>query len=98
MRAKCFRHVLCSFAVLLSLAAFAAAQSGATGSVEGVVTDSSGAVLPGVTVIVRNMDTNVPREAVTESNGRYRVAALQPGRYEVLASLAGFQVRPVSDV
>ena len=98
MRSKCFRHVLCWLALSLSLASSATAQSGATGNVEGLVADSSGGVLPGVTVTVHNMDTNSAREAVTDGNGRYRVTALQPGRYEVSATLAGFQVKPASGV
>jgi outer membrane receptor protein involved in Fe transport len=76
----------------------ASAQTAATGNVEGQVTDTSGAVLPGVSVTVRNMDTNVSRELVTDSNGRYRVVALQPGRYEVSATLQGFSVQPVAGV
>ncbi len=98
MRSNCFRHILCSFAVVLCLASIAGAQTGATGSVEGLVTDSSGGVLPGVMVTVRNMDTNVTREVVTEDSGRYRASALQPGRYEVAATLSGFQARPASNV
>jgi hypothetical protein len=62
------------------------------------VTDATGGVLPGVTVTIRNMDTNVTRETVTEGNGRYRAAALQPGRYEVSATLSGFQVQPASNI
>ncbi len=73
------------------------AQS-ASGSVEGVVTDASGGVLPGVAVVVKNMDTNVSRDVVTDAGGRYRVSALQPGRYEVTATLSGFQAAPLGNV
>lgn len=74
------------------------AQTAATGNVEGVVTDATGAVLPGVTVVVRNVETNLSRESVTDSGGRYRAAALQPGAYEVTASLAGFTAQPMTGV
>jgi hypothetical protein len=74
---------------LVPLPAFA--QTAATGSIEGSVMDPSGAVLPGVTVVVKNVDTNQTREIVTDDNGRYRATALQPGTYEVTATLAGFQ-------
>jgi hypothetical protein len=74
------------------------AQSAGTGGIEGVVTDSTGAVLPGVAVVVRNMDTNVARETMTDSGGRYRADALQPGRYEVSATLSGFAAKPVAGV
>jgi hypothetical protein len=76
----------------------ASAQTAATGNVEGQVTDSSGAVLPGVTITVRNMDTNVTRDIVTDGNGRYRAVALQPGRYEISSVLAGFDAKPVSNI
>lgn len=75
------------FAVMaLSGTAFAQAASG---NIEGVVTDTTGAVVPGVTVVVRNTATNVSREIVTDDAGRYRANALQPGVYEVTATLGG---------
>ncbi|PYR64317.1 MAG: hypothetical protein DMF91_00740, partial [Acidobacteria bacterium] len=98
MRFPCFRHILCSAALVFGLAAPAIAQTAATGNIEGVATDATGAVLPGVTVTIRNMDTNVTREVVTDGSGRYRAAALQPGRYEVSATLSGFEIKPVSDL
>jgi len=81
--------------VVVSLGGPAAAQTAATGSIEGIVIDATGGVLPGVSVIVRNMDTNAPREVVTDGEGRYRAVALQPGRYEVSATLAGFFAAPI---
>ena len=69
-----FRLAAAIFAAV-ALAAPVFAQSAATGSVEGVITDSSGAVLPGVSVIVRNTETNIQRDAVTDSGGRYRATA-----------------------
>ena len=76
----------------------AAAQTAATGNVEGQVSDTSGGVLPGVSVTIRNMDTNVTRDVVTDGNGRYRAVALQPGRYEVSGTLSGFEAKPITDV
>ncbi len=75
----------------LPLGGTAIAQTAATGNIEGVVTDTTGAVLPGVTVVVKNTATNVTREVVTDDAGRYRANALQPGVYEVTATLGGFQ-------
>ena len=74
------------------------AQSAATGSIEGLVTDSTGGVLPGATTIVRNLDTNVARNLVTDGDGRYRATALPPGRYEVAVTLTGFQAAPLSNI
>jgi outer membrane receptor protein involved in Fe transport len=84
--------------LLVSGVPLARAQSAATGNIEGVVTDSTGAVLPGVSVVVRNMDTNVPRDTVSDGTGRYRAAALPPGRYEVAATMSGFQASSQADI
>jgi hypothetical protein len=76
----------------------AGAQTAGSGNIEGVVTDTTGGVLPGVTVVIRNLDTNVARESITDEGGRYRAALLQPGRYEVTATMPGFAATPVSDI
>ena len=73
------------------LAPSVTAQTAATGNIEGVVTDATGGVLPGVTVVVRNTDTNVARESVTDATGRYRAHGAAARPYEVTATLAGFQ-------
>ena len=68
-------------------AAFAQATSA---TVQGVVTDNQGAVLPGVTVTVTNSETGLARDVVSSEAGFYRVAALPPGTYTVAATLEGF--------
>ena len=79
--------VLGAFAVLLCTATAAFAQA----SITGVVRDSSGAVLPGVTV-----ETSSPaliekaRTVVTDGTGQYRIVDLRPGVYTVTFSLSGF--------
>jgi outer membrane receptor protein involved in Fe transport len=83
-----------SLAALLSLAlaATATAQSQAiNGSIEGIVSDSSGGVLPGVTVSVINTDTGSERTVVTNQHGLYRAPLLQLGAYRVVAELQGFK-------
>jgi hypothetical protein len=61
-----------------------------TGSISGVVTDQSGAVLPGVTVTITSLTTAQVRTAVTNAQGRYQASALSPSRYSVKAELQGF--------
>ena len=79
-------------AVVLALALLgttsAAAQSTAT--VQGTVTDSQNAILPGVTVSITNTGTGIEREAVTDAAGQFVAASLTPGNYKVTAHLAGF--------
>ena len=98
-----FNRLIRLLSLTLTIAALllprpALAQSGASGNIEGVVTDASGGVLPGVAVVVKNLDTNVARDLVTDDGGRYRAPALQPGRYEVSATLSGFQVAPITNI
>ena len=85
------------FLALLSLAAPAAAQT-TNGVIAGIVSDAQGGVLPGVTVTGRNIETGITRSVVTESDGRYRLAALPPGRYEVRAELQGFGTANVPEM
>ncbi len=68
-----------------------------TGTITGVVTDPSGAVLPGVTVTIKQTETNVSRDFVTNSAGIY-TAALPVGKYTVTFTLQGFQTRTVSNI
>ena len=79
------------------LFAWPAAAQEQRGSIEGVIKDSSGAVLPGVTVEART-STGVVLTATTDSEGVYRFPSLSPGNYEITATLTGFAPRKQSDV
>ena len=54
-----------------------------TGTVSGTVRDTSGAVMPGVTIAVRNTDTGIGRSVPTDSRGYYSATNLSLGQYEV---------------
>ena len=80
-------------ALLLCLAlpgALRAQSQAAGGTIEGTVTDESGAVLPGAAVTVRNTATGAMREATSDPAGLYRAPLLPVGPYEVTAALSGF--------
>ena len=81
------------FLLLLSLIAVpASAQSqAANGTIEGIIVDNSGAVLPGVTVDVHNTETGAERVVVTNASGIYRAPLLPLGTYRVTAELTGFK-------
>jgi outer membrane receptor for ferrienterochelin and colicin len=82
-----------ALAVLLVTAftSVAAAQTQiTTGVIRGVVTDTTGASLPGVTVEARNLETNLVRTLVTDSDGRFVFLQLPPGPYKVTFTLPGF--------
>ena len=79
----------CMLVYMLGLAAPASAQLD-TATVIGVVTDSQGGVIPGATITAVNKNSGFVRSTVSDAEGRYRVAALTPGSYEVSAELQGF--------
>ncbi len=81
-------------AVLLAglFASPALAQS-VTSRVEGLVSDQTGAPLPGVTVVATNVATNTVRQATTDTQGSYLITALQPGDYDLRAELTGFKTQ-----
>lgn len=79
-------------AVLAMTTSPASAQSTAVnGTIEGTVVDNSGAVLPGVTVTVLNVDTGTSQSVVSNESGLYRATLLPLGAYRVTAELQGFK-------
>jgi hypothetical protein len=94
MKERIPRLVLaCALVLLVSTAAFAQSSS-----LSGVVVDSNGGVLPGATVIVKNVATNTTYNAVTNTEGAFTVPALDAGAYSVTASLTGFKTAVINDV
>jgi len=85
-------RTLIRLAIIVScLVPAAFAQFGAgTGSIEGVVQDQGGAVMPGAAVAVRNVGTSQARQVHTDGSGHYIVSALAPGEYEVTFENTGF--------
>src|SRR3989442_688120 len=71
------RRALLSSLFLISFAAAAFAQGGVNATVRGTVTDSSGGVLPGVSVDLSNVGTGAKRETTTDARGGYLVAGLR---------------------
>src|SRR3977135_4266584 len=80
-----------SAATLLSLLLIPATASAQTSGISGVVKDTTGAVLPGVTVEAASPALiEKVRTAVTDDQGQYRIVDLRPGVYVVTFSLQGF--------
>src|SRR5580704_15939761 len=67
------------------------AQTSTTGAIAGVVTDPTAAVLPGVSVMLKNIDTGTSASTTSNSQGSYNFPLLAPGNYSVSANAAGFQ-------
>ena len=68
------------------------------GSIAGTVVDSTGAAVPGATVVITSVDRKTVDTVVTSSTGFYTKDRLLPGRYEVKAELSGFKSSVVSSV
>ena len=77
--------------VLLVPAAAWAQSSVTTGQVFGTAKDPNGAVMPGVTIQAKNVDTGFSRNAVTDTSGYYRIDQLPSGTYDVTSMLDGFK-------
>ncbi|NQW05093.1 MAG: carboxypeptidase regulatory-like domain-containing protein, partial [Acidobacteria bacterium] len=91
MSTRSFR-ILWILVLASAVATPAMAQSQAiNGSIEGLVRDSSGSTIPGVTVTVQNTDTGLERVVFTDSEGAYRAALLPIGTYLIRATLQGFK-------
>ena len=75
-------------AVLAALVTPAFAQQG---QINGVITDSSGGVVPGVTVTATEQQTGLSTDTVSGANGRYTFPSLRPAVYEIRAAMAGFR-------
>lgn len=81
----------------LALSSAAAAQE-TTGTIVGSVTDQTGAVLPGVSVVVRDVKTGRSWEFVTTGTGAYAAPLLPVGEYEITFALSGFQPYTVKGI
>ena len=82
--------------VLLCASATAAQEQ--RGSIDGVVKDARGAVLPGATVEARNAATGATLSTVCDATGKFRFPSVQAGVYDVKASLGGFRPVTIPDV
>src|SRR5215471_14990642 len=79
--------------MMLLAATFCVAVSAqeTTGTITGVTSDETGGVLPGVSVSIRNTNTNISHTVVTNETGAYTMPLLPVGSYEVTFELSGFQ-------
>src|SRR6476469_3170135 len=87
---RTFARIICGAALIVLLPVVASAR---TSAIAGTVKDTSGAVLPGVTVEASSPALiEKVRSAVTDGNGQFKIEALRPGPYSVTFTLPGFSV------
>src|SRR5207244_9758359 len=96
-RTKVKRAVLGLVIAAWMLPVVLAAQA-VTGTIIGLITDSTGAVMPGATVTLTNTGTGLVRVIVTDANGEYTAPSLPTGTYAVKAELAGFKTMNRPDI
>jgi hypothetical protein len=87
-----FRHFFTMFLALANLAGISLRAQNVvlSGALSGRVTDQQGAVVPGASVLVRNLDNGVEAATETRHSGLYRFSVLLPGSYSIAVSLKGF--------
>jgi hypothetical protein len=95
-RASIFRALLSFVGILAFLTGAALAQL-STASLNGVVRDSTGAVVPKASVILRNSDTGVERSTESNDTGTYVFSDVNPGRYTLKLSAPSFSTKQVAD-
>jgi Carboxypeptidase regulatory-like domain/TonB dependent receptor len=89
-------HVALLMASILASTKMVQAQYGS--SLEGTVTDKSGAVIAGATVTITDQATGVSHSAVTGAEGFYRITELPPGNYKIVVEGTGFKKNTRSDI
>ncbi len=88
-----------AFSLLLAIAPMAIAQVAGSGSVSGLVTDSSGAAVPGAQVVVANPEKGITRNIITTSGGLFAAPALVPASgYTVTVTKQGFAPYTATDI
>src|SRR5256714_8654598 len=90
LSAKSFRRWILVFVSVAFMVAGVAQAQISTASLNGTVTDPSGAVIPGATVTLKNVATNVERTTSTNSAGNYVLVNINPGRYTLTVHKDGF--------
>jgi hypothetical protein len=90
------RFSIAATLLILITSSFTFAQVNAV--LNGTVSDSSGALIPGVEVVAKNINTGITNTGITNETGSFAFASLQPGTYTLEASLTGFQKAAYNNV
>ena len=86
------QRILASFLVIATMVAFPAMLSGQAyfGTVSGVLTDSTGALVEGANVVLTDLQKGFTFHTTSESSGRYLFRSVPPGAYSVMVEAKGF--------
>src|SRR5256886_414148 len=87
----CLKSLGIGLLVILAMALPTLSQTQiTTGTIQGTVTDANGAIVPGASVEIKNLDTNLTRTLTTDEGGRFVALALPPGPYSLTVTKQGF--------
>jgi hypothetical protein len=98
-RYRCIRvHLAAVVCCFLLTAMPSHGQAAGTGAISGIVSDPSGAVVPGADVTAQNLATGEMRHTASSAKGDYSFQLLSPGRYQVVIAKAGFSTATLTGV
>jgi Carboxypeptidase regulatory-like domain len=83
--------------LILTIQATSALAQLSTAALNGVVTDPTGAVIPKASLVLRNVDTGIETQAISNDTGNYRFSNVSPGRYTLKVSAGSFTSKQVSE-
>src|SRR5262249_60127324 len=92
------RESFANVALIVSLLVSPCAFGQVNAVLSGTVSDASGALIPGVEVTAKNINTGITDTRVTNESGNFVFPSLQPGSYTLSAALAGFQTAVYNNV
>lgn len=92
------RQRIAWFVLAIALSCGMALAQSTFGTLEGTVTDTSGAVVPNATVTITNTDENTSRTVTTDASGNYTAVDLKAGHYSVEVGVAGFKTTRVDGI
>jgi Carboxypeptidase regulatory-like domain len=91
-------HIWFALIALAASAPSSVAQLAGSGTINGTITDASGAVVPAVTITIHSVETGADRKTQSNDAGLYNSAFLAPGHYDITAAKAGFATLVRKDV
>lgn len=95
-RPRCFSVFVAGFIFFLAFGTIAVAQTASAGAVLGTVTDSSGALIPGAQLELKNSATNLVLQQNTNASGGYNFTSVEPGTYTLTVTATGFERRVIT--
>src|ERR1043166_6960657 len=98
MNPKTFSLMRCLLSCLILVTAAGSVYAQLRASIQGTVTDSTGALVPGVKITLTDAETGKSQETQSSDEGFYRIAGLAPGKYALVAEKQGYKKSNLENV